>query len=282
MNLDTAIESGLNALVDDVTDFGFELTVLKRLRDAGFQCSPARQAWDYDNATLKREALAADGGEGEYHIHLEVGCANIQPQDAVLLSTLPRTPEQSSHYLLRAEVNRSLQQMYPDNRPSATLEAAPISPSGLYPADTPVAQSYDHVKGLSDPGAHDDTAVLCEAIDRAVQGVLHFIKAIEIRKEELGMPTTRIIVPMVVLPDNTLWLVDYTIDGGPLTRPRTVSRASMLMRSIGMGPHDGWYPLNVSHIEFRTISGLANIRDEFFPVAFRDWHELMKELDAQD
>jgi hypothetical protein len=72
-----------------------------------------------------------------------------------------------------------------------------------------------------------------------------------------------VVIPVVVVPDSTLWVVDYDSDGKIVGRPRTVRRCSYYVgASYYGGDNLSGSSYHVSHLEFVTLSGLAELLDD--------------------
>jgi hypothetical protein len=71
-------------------------------------------------------------------------------------------------------------------------------------------------------------------------------------------------VPVLVVPTELLWQVDYGEDGALLVAPRNVERASLLLDHTWRVPgifQD--YSYRLSHLEIVTLDGLPEVLDRW-------------------
>jgi hypothetical protein len=70
------------------------------------------------------------------------------------------------------------------------------------------------------------------------------------------------VIPLVVVPDRRLWVVEYDHDGERKCPPVQTDRCSLFVNREYM-MHSDWPRLRLSHVEFVTLSGLGTFVSEF-------------------
>src|SRR5262249_36068821 len=76
-------------------------------------------------------------------------------------------------------------------------------------------------------------------------------------RDAITLGTTAAIIPMLVIPDGTLWTVQFDHEGRKQSDPQNVQRCSFFVdRSIRAG--DPTITFHVSHLEIVTLSGMVD------------------------
>jgi hypothetical protein len=79
------------------------------------------------------------------------------------------------------------------------------------------------------------------------------------------------VVPVLVVPSNTLWEVKYAADGELVERPHTVAHATLLLNHPWVVDRGGYGPISycLSHLELITIDTLsATVKGWLGPYGF--------------
>ena len=100
------------------SDFGFEIQVLKQLREMGFN---SQHGGSYDDPVTKKPRefdIRAFKRSGNRFLRLAVECKNLRPNFPLLVSCLPRSKDEAFH-----EVAWSFDPEH-ENRPNKSLPAA--------------------------------------------------------------------------------------------------------------------------------------------------------------
>src|ERR1700722_6917285 len=82
------------------SDFGFEMQVLTRLRAEGFSCQHSGTYRDPVTKKIRQFDIRALADRGDSTLALAVECKNLRPSNPLLVSTVPRTSDESFHDLL--------------------------------------------------------------------------------------------------------------------------------------------------------------------------------------
>jgi hypothetical protein len=198
-------------------------------------------------------------------VNLAVECKNLEPHFPLLIFRLPRRDEESYHEIVCA-IDRD-QYSLSKNSPSARafeVQAISVRLTGsdsIYKPGEHVGKSTDQVgkdkQGQFVTGDSEVYSKWAQAISSAQDLIDHaFCEA-----EELGeVMLLSMVVPVVVVPEGTLWAVDYDSVGKMTGGPRQIARCAYYVKMSYFGGDKlsgGHY--NISHLEFVTSSGLEQL-----------------------
>lgn len=263
----------LQAYLNEASDFAFELAVLRLLNEKGVICDHGGQYEDPATKKFREFDIRFRHTKGQITVSAAVECKSIGANFPLLVSTVPRKPEEAFHEIFihsrEVEARRSGQfgGVVTSTVPSGPIPGVKVRPSCLYPAGLQVGKSTAQV-GKKEVGGEivANDAEFFEKWTQALQSLDDLIDEIGskvfIHKVWDGNLHYALALPIVVVPDGTLWSVGYDDFGTCTNEPFSTDRVSILVRrSIGgfaMSPE-----LNVSHLEVMTKTGLSNFVDEF-------------------
>lgn len=255
--------------LDGYSDFAFEITVLKSLIDKGFQCE---HGGTYEDSATKKPRefdIRATKRFGEKcFLRLAVECKNLKNNYPLLISCLPRRPEAAFHQIAFSVNPES----YSFERPNGPYSVAmlPISKSiriqnteSLYPSGQPVGKACDQV-GRTTTG--DLTGNDSDIFDKWAQALssaddLTYNAATDgLERSQSGIAAA-IVVPLVVVPNDRLWVAQYDNNGNRTRDPEPTDRCSYFVK------RDYWHrgsnadTYTISHLEFVTFKGLLQFID---------------------
>lgn len=256
----------LEEYLSDASDFAFELRVLRMLVGKGIPCEHGGQYQDPDTKKFREFDIRARITKGNITCHAAIECKSIGDHFPLLVSCVPRSMTEAVHNVFfydPAKVNG-----YPLNL--GILEANQVvvaKPSQIYPEAEAVGKSTAQVgrRDSKDGELVANDADFFDKWSQALQSLDDLIGEIAdrnfIQKISNGQPHVATALPIVVIPDGTLWASDYAADGSRTEPPRQVDNVSIYIgRSYtGRLPH---YEFAVSHLEVKTETGLARFCDE--------------------
>lgn len=239
------------------SDFGFELKVLRQLREAGWECEHAGTYEDPLTRKPRQFDIRASRRVDETTIDIAVECKNLRPVAPIVLFAVPRLPQESFHQVVFSFTPRSEPIVY-----QPLVERASVIPvvgkGSAYEPGEAVGKSYGQVcrdaKGefkAADPNIY-------EKWSQALASCRDLIDRAESRAEQLQVPWhASVVIPFLVVPDGTLWTVPYAEDGSPVGVP---ARTDWLPYFVEKQPTPffsmGRLGCDLSHLEFATGTGL--------------------------
>lgn len=261
----------IRALAAEGDDFGFEMRVLQVLREAS---SATIEHGGMYQDPVRHEPRQFDFGveifNGRRCVQLAVECKNVFAGAPVVVSGSARLPHEATHDIVASAHGshreaRSLRVGYL----SRTLE---VRRSQLFTPDAFVGKSIAKLKppkGGSKPGAHNEGYVFgndADVFDPWSQAVAHAVamarSATDQCKKVQNRPAFTITLPIVVVPDGTLWTMNYDEGGNLVGDPQQTHTADIFRGQrfqVIDEPPEFRQLLHVSHFQFRTINGLRKL-----------------------
>jgi hypothetical protein len=247
---DAITETDLREFVANDSDFGFEMQVLKQLRSLDFECSHSGTYQDPVSEKIRQFDIRALKRKGSCALELGVECKNLRANYPLLLSAVPRTTMESFHQLVSFE--------------GAVTQVVNVrtvqAPGSVYKAGEMVGKKTDQVgRDASGELLRDDTATF-EKLNQAVNSCNDLVRKSAVEPHE-PRPFFKAVVPVLVVPPQLLWQVDYAEDGDVLVQPRRVIRSSLFINhawTVDLGPW-GTVEYRLSHLEVLTLDGLPGI-----------------------
>jgi hypothetical protein len=194
---------------------------------------------------------------GQLKLALAVECKNIRPNHPLLLSAVPRTSEEAFHTRIRYV---SVSNYW------ATSAESQRGRDSAYTAGEMVGRKTDQVgrENTPDQALVSDDSVTFDKLNQAVHSCRDLIEESVLSRSNDS--PSRVIVPVLVVPANVLWQVEYSSDGVMKTAPRPVSRTTFFIGhswSIDMPNNpDGPITYCISHLEVTTFDALPSALQE--------------------
>lgn len=256
--------------LDGHSDFSFEIKTLNTLIGLGFDCE---HAGTYDDPATRKPReydIRATRRMGNRFLRLAVECKNLRPNYPLLVSCLPRHPEEA-FYEVSFSVNPETNAMEVPSGPAA-LAMIPRSKNlrlvgrdSLYPAGDPVGKSLaqvgrsNHDDGIVS-GDSDVYAKWSQALSSADD--LTYLACSD-GEDRTGNIALSLVFPLVVVPDGRLWRTVYDANGSRSSEPHAVDRCSYFVNRVYFHRSPaGGDTLVISHLEFVTSNGLLRFVDD--------------------
>ena len=257
-----------NANIDDFIqesdDFAFEMRVLQELNLLS-QCDTEHGGTYQDPVTDKPRQF-----DIRAHIHLNSGinirmaveCKNLRDNFPLVISIVPRTKREAKHSILY--VNEGNQVFVLDGGFYYYPEGESVGKSCT---QVGIDKSGNFVGG--DAGIYDKWA---QAIHSCYDLILKACKSNNSQYKEVYS----LILPVLVVPDGTLWQVEYDPSGGLETGAAKVDHVShyidkpCYVERLGSAPP---VRFNLSHIEIVTQKGLKDLSRLFTNVGQSECYE---------
>lgn len=253
----------LNEFLKDYSDFGFELHVLNALIRDGFACE---HSGTYDDPVTQKPRqfdIRATRRFGKYFLRLAVECKNLNDSCPLLISCVPRAAEESFHEISYS-VNPDTHAFEQPSTPY-TLASLPRSRSvrlrkaqSIYSVGAAVGKSCDQVgraaSGEISAGSSDVYEKWAQALSSAHD--LTYLACSDGDERTLSFAMA-FVIPIVVVPNDRLWMALFDSGGAVSSEPAQVDRCSYYVaRSYVHQSIAGGEELTLSHLEFVTVRGL--------------------------
>ncbi len=255
--------------LNDCSDFSFELEVLKVLVDAGFECQHGGSYSDPVTKKNRQFDIRATKRFDKRFLRLAVECKNLREHFPLLVTCVPRIPEESFHEVC-VSVNPKKVQLEPcpdPYFPAMLPRSRGVRLTGehtIYRSGEPVGKSCDQI-GRSPNGEiiASDSDVYekwSQALGSADDLTLFACADGENRTSTLAIS---LVFALLVVPNGRLWTTEYDATGKRTQDPQQVGHCSYFVNQSFR--HRGAFSddvLNVSHLDFVTVAGLTQFVNE--------------------
>lgn len=268
---DPIVQTDIKKYLNNYSDFSFELQVLKKFSDLGFECSHGgtyedpvtNKSREYDiRALLQKKFL---------RIHLSVECKNLRENFPLVVHCLERKENESYNELIFTfKPKPPTQQLGPISvpLPSAFIEfsrSIKVQQFSLYPKKQFVAKSADQVGKRNDNGEITSTdGEVFDKISQAINSAIDLISEAHYLDTDVFPAYLTFVCPVLVIPDSTLWQAKYSDTGEQIGDPNQINHISYYIGkgwTVGDKLHSLHYTL--SHLEIVTYSELQNFVEKY-------------------
>ncbi|HUU94997.1 MAG TPA: hypothetical protein VM487_04600 [Phycisphaerae bacterium] len=262
-------ERDLVAYLNSHSDFAFEISVLNRLTSQGFTCEHSATYEDPITKKPRQFDLRAKKAFDTKLIRLAVECKHVGANYPLLISCMPRRDEESFHEVVYSvdPARVSLRETSGPRIPAFEMRATTARITGansVYKPGQPVGKSCEQVgRTTNDELTGSDSGIFTKW-SQALSSAQDLVDSACYDGENGSeLAYLSVVVPVVVIPDGSLWAASYDSDGAVRDAPRQESRCPFVVRMQYAGG-DAMHGMNytISHVEFVTMSGLDElIRD---------------------
>ena len=244
--------SDLNDLLASESDFPFEMAVLAALDSLGFVCDHSHTYIDPVTQKIRQFDIRARLSFGpEHHLHLSIERKNLQTFFPLIVHRVPRRDDEAFHNLIRYW-------------PMPHSPVPPITDRSVlrhsdkysrYRGGDLVGKRFDQVgKAGSDGSAVIDDSDVFGKLSQALSSANDLVQAAA-NHNERGL---HCVIPIIVVPDGTLWAMDYDSHGAVTASPHQVEDASYFIRHPWPLDGPGGLVFTVSHLEVHTFTSLRS------------------------
>ncbi|HLD99972.1 MAG TPA: hypothetical protein VJB59_06930 [Bdellovibrionota bacterium] len=259
------------------SDFAFEMRTLKQLNDLRFKC--LHSGTYQDPVTLKTREFdirAKKQIAERLHVFLSIECKNLQASYPLVVHSVKRRREEAFHQILcvpakkrDVSIDTGIGISVLQNPLETIFDRTPF-PIQFAHLQTPfskeewVGKSMDQVGIETNDELRTGDAVVFDKMSQAINsayGLLEEVGDVSLAKE----PQYFSVHPILVIPDGTLWSIQYDENGNTLGEPQTAAHISYYVHkewNVGKGPSQ--FAFALSHIELVTSSGLLPLLKRYY------------------
>jgi hypothetical protein len=214
--------------IKEKDDFNFEINVLKLGTDNGFLCKHAGSYIDPLSKKIRQFDLQFEMHFGSFHIFLPIECKNLNPEYPIVISQTPRELNESYHEIIvsknlyQAGSKKSVNEFIEDDdRFNKSFPVKISTNNKIYPKKANVGKSIMQISVDVDGKANSKNE---EIYDKWIQvfgqarSVLN--QAAEIYNKNTNDFNFSAIFPILVIPNNCLWTINYDLNGNILNKPK--------------------------------------------------------------
>ena len=254
----------LSEYLNSHSDFSFELSVLKMLREANVECEHGGHYQDPVTNKSREFDIRAIKTIDRLRVRMAIECKNIGENFPILISCIPRHEQDSYHQI--ALLSEPGEQSHLTS-PVFQSRAEVINIRGnhsLYKPGEPVGKStvqvgrHDNKEGeisANDSGLYEKWGQCLSSADDLVGHTYYDGKDDE-------MPCLSTVIPFVVVPNGRLWIATYDNDGELISGPEPTNRCSCFIgRDYEMDKLAG-AQMTLSHVEIVTFDGMRTFVED--------------------
>lgn len=255
-------QADLIEYLNTASDFAFELRCLERLTGLGFQCQHGGSYTDPVTKKTRQFDIRAQKSHEKLGVRCAIECKSVADSFPLLVMCVRRPADESFHELIRSYHPDMVEQSYfsfPEIRAyDKRCETIRVTtPHSVYAVDQFVGKSCAQVGKK----AHNDSidasdAEVFEKWSQALASADDLAHEATEESEQRKDAFLSLILPVLVVPDGSLWQTNYESNGTRIDDPVQTDRCSFF---VGQYYSAGWLQgtsLTVSHLEFVTLSGL--------------------------
>ena len=258
------------------SDFAFELACVERLSQLGYRCQHGASYTDPVTKKARQFDIRAqiDDRQQLLRVRCAIECKNLTESFPLLVMCVPRPREESFHELVFAFESTSAPQKSMVDVPAFRKVCQVIRiDNGLseYKARSPVGKNLAQVGRANDRTLVANDAEVFEKWSQALSSASDLADEATWDGENHKSTFISLVLPILVVPNGTLWEVDYCENGERNGDPVKVDRCSFFVgREYEAGDRIRGAQLTISHLEFVTLSGLEALTksiagNAFFP-----------------
>lgn len=252
--------------LENYSDFSFEVKTLSLLNASGFTCSHSGTYTDPITGKTREYDIRASKvveiwPNVYYDLQLPLECKNIKPYSPLVVHRLPRRREEATHDLIINTGNSRGKLRMP---PSVSL----------YTKGQQTGKSADQLK-------RNDTKILgsdSEVFDKVSQALSSAYDIIQSAVVGAGAYRVASVIPILVVPTGTLWVIDYDENGKVVDGPKAVEQTSYYCGKTWNFEGQLMNCYTLTHLEIVTFDFLQ----EFLRLLIVDRHDLAAFLTTEN
>ncbi len=250
--------------LDSSSDFSFELTVLKMLRENNVQCEHGGLYEDPITGKSREFDIRAIKTFSNYRIRLAIECKNIRENFPILVSCMPRHEVESYHQvaIVREPQSGDIDFMFQSRAKTLSIR----NEHSIYKINDPVGKSTSQVGIALDGTISANDGELYDKWSQSLSSSADLVSRMYMDGDEKDEEDNylSLVIPIVVVPNGRLWSVSYDYDGKMVNEPSLSDRCSCFIdKDYKMGSKLAGTQILISHIEIMTIDGLHSFVESY-------------------
>lgn len=265
--------SDLESFVATQDDFGLELYVYSQARAQNYEATHGGSYTDrVTGKTRQYDIRAVIPVTAQLRLCLAIECKCLRTSTPLLVSRIPRVASESFNEKMQAagkyaNANGDLVTF------ASTRSARRTKLDSLYLPNLQTGKATALVAKLGPNQYSAKDTEIFEKWSQALASANDFVQNSISDNASDPAPMQTIILPVLVVSDDSLWVADYAENGSLLAKPRQTESTDFFVNSryqIGQG--DTFY--SISHMHIFTKKGIADFFSQLnpsFESELRDW-----------
>lgn len=253
----------LSEYLNSHSDFSFELSVLKMLRESNIECEHGGHYQDPVTNKPREFDIRAIKTIKNFRVRMAIECKNIRGNFPVLISCIPRHEQDSYHQIAFLDdsavpLDESMVAPYLAGRfyPSKAETQNVRGNHSLYKPGEPVGKSTVQVGRDNKAEIFANDSELYEKWGQCISSADDLVRRTYHDGEDGEMLYVSTVIPFVVVPNDRLWIATYDNDGKLTSAPEPMNRCSCFIgKDYEMDKLAG-ARMTLSHVEIVTFNGM--------------------------
>lgn len=250
--------------LDNRDDFTFELRVFHECIRRGFRASHGRHYTDPVKGVSRQYDVRALIESDCRSVHLAIECKNLSLNYPLVASCTPRSVDESFH-----EVARSTKQKAFVATQQTTIKSVRLSGlNSIYDVGAFSVKSTARVCRIatrngktSNEEFEGDDRDIWESWSQAISSATCIIGDAGFGVSDIHDTHYAIALPVLVVPEGSLWTVEYSPDGRRLGSPKVADECTMYIgKEVDL--YMSSYTYTLSHLHILTLKGLLSLLDK--------------------
>jgi hypothetical protein len=282
MNQDPITSEDIKDWLDSQSDFSLEMRVLSQLKRLDFYAEHGGTYSDPVTGKPRQFDIRCLKRDGKYAIKLAIECKALTPQFPLVIQRVLRTEQESYHEVFFAhEPQGNIPGIFDDSDVLRTK-----FPSSLYPVNEFVGKSSTQIGKKDSKKGKQLFAKDSEIYDKwaqAISSMSDLVTESSEQREKLELSESlTVILPVLVVSDDSLWCVDYDSSGCRTSEPLHYDDIEFYIGKEIAGDDKICPSYIASHLKILTLTGFCKytemiVNDKLF------WNKVfppMSELEA--
>jgi hypothetical protein len=250
---DVITKEHLEEFIATQDDFALELFAYSLARALGFNATHAGTYTDPQSGKARQFDVQASRYCGEnLHVFMAIECKSLRPSFPLLVSQIPRIQDESYQDIVKSTGHTSDSSMLGEMR-------LRLTGGSLYPVNKYVGKAISQVGFNGEGKLHSKDSEVHDKWGQAIASCNQLIyKALSVTDKRFS-----VVLPVLVVPDGTLWVVNYSEDGTLVNGPTQIDETQYFISSKQTvnDPEPITYVL--THLHIVTKTGYASLLERF-------------------
>lgn len=244
------------------SDFSFEMSVLSLLDSLRLHCEHGGTYLDPAKEKPREFDIRATQSTGSYTTLFAVECKNIRPTNPLVVHAVPRRETDSFHQILVKENVQFDENLYRVQRKVAGLTLCTVFPPRTrYRTGDLVGKSLDQIAFQRDGSVAGKDGGVYDRFSQAINSSAALIQQAMKTVRQGQMAAT--VIPVLVVPDDRLWVIPYDAQGRAGTPTQTPHLSYLVRHGWEIDTGYGSMTFTISHVEIATMSALSKLFPDF-------------------
>lgn len=250
---DSITKEHLEEFIATQDDFALELYAYSLAIDFGFSARHAGSYADPVTGKARQFDVQANLECGEnFHVYLAIECKALRPSYPLLVSQIPRIRAESyQDIVVSAGSTRQAMRPYPSTQ---RLDGV----ASLYPSNQYVGKALSQVGFNGDGKLISKDSEVFDKWGQAIASSSELVNAATLLNQNMHTPAQKsVVLPVLVVPDGTLWVANYAERGTLQEGPVQKEEAVYFIGHVQAVKENYNASFTVSHLHIVTKTGLG-------------------------